>query len=283
MSAVRHDRDVLSYARAVRAYSRRTREAAAATRLRSRAVHAESRVAVARAEQIANACPYARIVGICNRERLQIIVRRDGTTVGGGRQLDTDPLKAALAAARACDHVTSVSIRMAGWRTGGSPVAAAARIGPERDARDTSGDATRRQIAESLNETVIRQLFAVGLTATSLQQRTQDPALRDGLGNIVSWLDDVIRQLRSAVFDLGPVPDAPGPAQSAAFDRIVARLAILGTTAVSLQHQTADPFVRNQLIRFVAALDQSAAELRGLTGMEAPRVPGGYDVPPAAV
>lgn len=174
---------------------------------------------------------------------------------------------------------------MAGWRHrrptggGGRPV------GPRRGCTGHLGrrDAPADRPVAQRDETVVRQLFAVGLTATSLQQRTQDPAVRDELGNIVSWLDDVIRQLRSAVFDLGPGPGSPGRAQAAAFDRIVARLAILGTTAVSLQHQTADPFVRNQLIRFVAALDQSAAELRGLTGMEAPRVPGGYDVPPAAV
>ena len=291
MSAVRQRGDVLSDARRVGELlsdARRAgelscsiRTAAAVTRQWSRAVRAEARRAVAEAERVAGACPYARIVGSRGRERLQTIVRRDGTT-DDGQRLDVDPLKVALAVARGYDHVTSISIRTAGWRPGVPQVLATAKFDPEPDATDNPVEAARRQIADSLNQTVIRQLFAVGLTATSLQQRTQDPALQNGLRNMVVWLDDVIRQLRSAVFDLGAVRGDRTPVQTEGLDRIVARLAILGGTAVSLQKQTADPFVRTQLVRFVAALDQSLAELRYLAGSEDPEPPGGYDEPPAA-
>ncbi len=282
LSDARRVGELLSDARRVGELSCSIRTAAAATRQWSQAVRTEARRAVAQAERVAGACPYARIVGSRGRARMQTIVRRDGTTTDDGQRLDVDPLKVTLAVARRYDHVTSISIHTAGRRPGVPQVLATGQFDPESDATDTPVEAARRQIADSLNQTVIRQLFAVGLTATSLQQRTDDPALQTGLRNMVVWLDDVIRQVRSAVFDLGAVREDRTPVQTEGLDRIVARLAILGGTAVSLQKQTADPFVRTQLVRFVAALDQSLAELRYLAGSEDPEPPGGYDEPPAA-
>jgi len=60
----------------------------------------------------------------------------------------------------------------------------------------------RDRIARDLHDHVIQRLFAAGLTVQSLQARQPDPTAAAKLGQVVTDLDDTIRQIRSSIFDL---------------------------------------------------------------------------------
>jgi signal transduction histidine kinase len=60
----------------------------------------------------------------------------------------------------------------------------------------------RDRIARDLHDHVIQRLFAAGLTVQSLQTRQSDPAAVAKLGQVVTDLDDTIRQIRTSIFDL---------------------------------------------------------------------------------
>jgi signal transduction histidine kinase len=60
----------------------------------------------------------------------------------------------------------------------------------------------RDRIARDLHDHVIQRLFAAGLTVQSLQTRQLDPAAAGKLAQVVTDLDDTIRQIRTSIFDL---------------------------------------------------------------------------------
>jgi signal transduction histidine kinase len=60
----------------------------------------------------------------------------------------------------------------------------------------------RDRIARDLHDHVIQRLFAAGLTVQSLQSRQREPAAAAKLGQVVTDLDDTIRQIRTSIFDL---------------------------------------------------------------------------------
>jgi signal transduction histidine kinase len=60
----------------------------------------------------------------------------------------------------------------------------------------------RDRIARDLHDHVIQRLFAAGLTVQSLQTRQLDPAAAGKLTQVVTDLDDTIRQIRTSIFDL---------------------------------------------------------------------------------
>jgi signal transduction histidine kinase len=60
----------------------------------------------------------------------------------------------------------------------------------------------RDRIARDLHDHVIQRLFAAGLTVQSLQTRQLEPAAAAKLGQVVTDLDDTIRQIRTSIFDL---------------------------------------------------------------------------------
>jgi two-component system, NarL family, sensor histidine kinase DevS len=60
----------------------------------------------------------------------------------------------------------------------------------------------RDRIARDLHDHVIQRLFAAGLTVQSLQTRQADPAVAAKLEQVVTDLDDTIRQIRTSIFDL---------------------------------------------------------------------------------
>ncbi len=60
----------------------------------------------------------------------------------------------------------------------------------------------RDRIARDLHDHVIQRLFAAGLTVQSLQSRGADPASAAKLSQVVTDLDDTIRQIRTSIFDL---------------------------------------------------------------------------------
>jgi PAS domain S-box-containing protein len=68
--------------------------------------------------------------------------------------------------------------------------------------------AEHERIARDLHDTVIQRLFAVGM-GLSATERLADPKVGDRIGEAVDALDDVIRDIRETIFDLGR-PSAVG-------------------------------------------------------------------------
>ncbi len=60
----------------------------------------------------------------------------------------------------------------------------------------------RDRIARDLHDHVIQRLFAAGLGLTALASRTEEPATRQRLGEYTEQLDDTIRSIRQAIFEL---------------------------------------------------------------------------------
>ena len=78
----------------------------------------------------------------------------------------------------------------------------------------------RERIAMDLHDTVIQQLFAVGLSLQAMLRRVKDPDLAGRIETAVDDLDTTIKQIRTTIFDL----DAP--AQAAGLrDRLLALVA----------------------------------------------------------
>lgn len=270
---------VLSYARQVGEESRALLAAASSTRCRSQILRGQARRALARADEVLRSAPYARVVGVRGGTPWHAVVRRDGRVSGDARRPSVDPLVATLAVARECEQLTAVSILRAGWRAGAC-VRATAHFDGHPPRTTAALHEARDRLGELLNRTVVRQLFAMGLSATSLQHRTTDPVVQEQLGDIVRWLDGAILQLRSTVFDLGRHPGDQAPFTSV-LGQVVSSLTALGLTASSLQRRTADPYVAGKLVGFVATLDQAIADLQRMSGalvVEPPVV----DPPPAA-
>ena len=63
----------------------------------------------------------------------------------------------------------------------------------------------RERIAMDLHDTVIQQLFAVGLSLQAMLRRVEDPDLTIRVETAVQDLDNTIKQIRTTIFDL----DAP--------------------------------------------------------------------------
>jgi GAF domain-containing protein len=66
----------------------------------------------------------------------------------------------------------------------------------------------RQRIAQDLQETVIRELFSLGLDLQGIAARSTSPAITASLTGNVERLDRIIRAVRAAVFALQPGPDA---------------------------------------------------------------------------
>ncbi|MGH9295483.1 MAG: GAF domain-containing sensor histidine kinase, partial [Acidimicrobiales bacterium] len=66
--------------------------------------------------------------------------------------------------------------------------------------------ADRERIARDLHDTVIQRLFATGLSLQSVLPVTEVDAVRQRIKEVVSDLDDTIRQIRTTIFALEPPP-----------------------------------------------------------------------------
>lgn len=64
----------------------------------------------------------------------------------------------------------------------------------------------RDRIAQDINDSVIRNLFATSMSVHGTAMRMTDPAMRAHLTNAVSRLDSAIGQLQTTVFDLQSAP-----------------------------------------------------------------------------
>jgi two-component system sensor histidine kinase DevS len=65
----------------------------------------------------------------------------------------------------------------------------------------------RERIARDIHDMVIQRLFAAGMSLQAVVAIAQPPMVAERVSNAVDELDDTIRDLRSAIFQLG-VPDA---------------------------------------------------------------------------
>jgi signal transduction histidine kinase len=67
----------------------------------------------------------------------------------------------------------------------------------------------RERIAMDLHDTVIQQLFAVGLSLEAIARRTADDDVAQRLRASVEDLDGTIKRIRSTIFELGAASRAP--------------------------------------------------------------------------
>ncbi len=68
--------------------------------------------------------------------------------------------------------------------------------------RDTTLTEDRDRIARDLHDTVIQRLFAVGLALQGTVKLVENPDVAARISDAITKLDETIRQLRSAIFDL---------------------------------------------------------------------------------
>jgi two-component system, NarL family, sensor histidine kinase DevS len=61
----------------------------------------------------------------------------------------------------------------------------------------------RERIARDLHDMVIQRLFATGMHLQAVQSAAAPPMVADRIGSTINELDDTIRELRAAVFQLG--------------------------------------------------------------------------------
>lgn len=104
----------------------------------------------------------------------------------------------------------------------------------------------RDRIARDLHDHVIQRLFAAGLTVQSLQTSQLDPAAAAKLGQVVTDLDDTIRQIRTSIFDLH---GALSPVA------VTARTQLLEVAAEQAAHLGFEP-----ALRFSGPLDSIVSE-----------------------
>lgn len=65
----------------------------------------------------------------------------------------------------------------------------------------------RERIARDIHDMVIQRLFAAGMQLQAVSSIAEPPAVADRMNSVVDELDDTIRELRNAIFQLG-IPDA---------------------------------------------------------------------------
>jgi signal transduction histidine kinase len=70
--------------------------------------------------------------------------------------------------------------------------------------------ADRDRIARDLHDHVIQRLFATGLQLQSTLRRLDDPVVHDRIAQAVGDLDETVRQIRTAIFDLHTLDGGPG-------------------------------------------------------------------------
>jgi PAS domain S-box-containing protein len=69
------------------------------------------------------------------------------------------------------------------------------------------------RIARDLHDTVIQELFGVGLGLQGLQSRVTTPEIADRIAKAVDDIDHIIRQVRFTIYELTEVESSRGPRQ----------------------------------------------------------------------
>jgi len=68
----------------------------------------------------------------------------------------------------------------------------------------------RNRLARDLHDTVIQRLFAVGLSLKAMSTSAGTEGVADQINRAISDIDDTIRQVRSAIYELGTTGDEQG-------------------------------------------------------------------------
>ncbi|MBC8090433.1 MAG: GAF domain-containing protein [Pseudonocardia sp.] len=144
--------------------------------------------------------------------------------------------------------------------------------------------ADRDRIARDLHDHVIQRLFATGLQLQSTLRRSPDPAVQKRLRHAVEELDETVREIRTAIFDLHTTGDggaggdlrrrlldtvaeaaagsglSPSVRMSGAVDTLVP--AEVGTHAVAVVREAVSNVVRHAGAAAVTVTVEAGAELR---------------------
>ena len=80
--------------------------------------------------------------------------------------------------------------------------------------RDLEVIGDRDRIARELHDQVIQRLFAIGLAMQSTQRRTKSPLVAERLSSHIDQLQEVIQDIRTAIFDLQSDPGRPAGLRS---------------------------------------------------------------------
>lgn len=95
----------------------------------------------------------------------------------------------------------------------------------QRQMREVEILTDRDRIARDLHDHVIQRLFAVGLTLQGAAPRTRVPAVRESIYSSIDDLQEIIQEIRSAIFDLHA-----GPSRATGLrhrlDKVIDQLAI---------------------------------------------------------
>lgn len=95
----------------------------------------------------------------------------------------------------------------------------------QRQMREVEILTDRDRIARDLHDHVIQRLFAVGLTLQGAAPRARVPAVRESIYSSIDDLQEIIQEIRSAIFDLHA-----GPSRAAGLrhrlDKVIDQLAI---------------------------------------------------------
>lgn len=83
----------------------------------------------------------------------------------------------------------------------------------QRRMRELDVLADRDRIARDLHDHVIQRLFAIGLTLQGTMPKVEVPEVRNRLSAVVNELQEVVQEIRGAVFDLHSDDDGEGLAQ----------------------------------------------------------------------
>ena len=118
--------------------------------------------------------------------------------------------------------------------------------------------ADRAHIAWSLNDTVIRRLFGLGLALEGVAARAPSDALARSMQNAIEELDAAIRDLRSAVFGLSSVQERDGELRIRLLEVLVDASDALGfVPSLHIDRQNQTSLAESSCSQVVGALEEA--------------------------
>ncbi|MCL2393795.1 MAG: GAF domain-containing sensor histidine kinase [Acidimicrobiaceae bacterium] len=119
----------------------------------------------------------------------------------------------------------------------------------------------RERIARDLHDTVIQRVFAVGLSLQALVRRAQDPELAERLQTAIADLDETIRQVRTTIFALEPLPSAEGGLRAEALEVCTQAVRSLGFNPEVRFEGALDTLPRNIASEALATLREALSNV----------------------